>query len=62
MHLRDAPYGHLYLADKADGQEFTATDEETAVALARAAALAIENSGCWASSNAGSGGWRAVRN
>ncbi|MGW0231301.1 GAF domain-containing protein [Actinopolymorpha singaporensis] len=43
VHLRDAPYGHLYLADKKDGQEFTATDEQTAVSLARAAALAIEN-------------------
>ena len=43
VHLRDAAYGHLYLADKKDEQDFTAADEQTAVALGRAAALAIEN-------------------
>ncbi|MFD2081848.1 GAF domain-containing protein [Actinopolymorpha cephalotaxi] len=43
VHLRDAAYGHLYLADKADGQDFTAADEQTVVALGSAAALAIEN-------------------
>ncbi len=41
--LRDTVFGNLYLTDKADGEVFTDVDEELVVALAGAAALAIEN-------------------
>ncbi len=43
IDLRDASYGHLYLANKQDDAEFTAKDEQVAVALAMAAANAIQN-------------------
>jgi len=41
--LRDAVFGNLYFADKSDDQPFSEVDEQLAVALAAAAALAIEN-------------------
>ncbi|WP_035125909.1 GAF domain-containing sensor histidine kinase [Conexibacter woesei] len=41
--IRGEAWGNLYLADKAGGADFTARDEETAVILARWAAIAIEN-------------------
>ncbi len=40
---RDEVYGNLYLAEKIGGPEFTSDDESLAVALAAAAAIAIEN-------------------
>ncbi|MGW5362707.1 GAF domain-containing protein [Actinopolymorpha pittospori] len=43
VHLREAPYGHLYLANKQGGQEFGMADEQLAVTLAKAAANSIEN-------------------
>jgi signal transduction histidine kinase len=41
--IRGRAWGNVYLADKAGGADFTATDEQTAVILARWAAIAIEN-------------------
>lgn len=41
--LRNEVFGNLYLTDKSDGDVFTDVDEELVVALAAAAALAIEN-------------------
>ncbi len=41
--LREHIFGNLYLTDKADGDVFSDVDEELAVGLAAAAALAIEN-------------------
>ena len=41
--IRGEAWGNLYLADKAGGADFTARDEETAVILARWAAIAVEN-------------------
>jgi signal transduction histidine kinase len=41
--IRGEAWGNLYLADKADGADFTDRDEETAVILARWAAIAVEN-------------------
>ena len=42
VRVRDVVFGNLYLTEKADGSEFTAEDEELAVALAAAAGVAIE--------------------
>ena len=42
IRLRGSVFGNLYLAEK-EGGEFTDTDEELVVALAGAAAVAIEN-------------------
>ena len=41
--IRDRVFVNLYLTDKTDGDAFTDVDEEMAVALASAAAVAIEN-------------------
>jgi two-component system, NarL family, sensor histidine kinase DevS len=41
--VRDEVFGNLYLTDKTTAPEFTDVDEELAVALASAAAVAIEN-------------------
>jgi signal transduction histidine kinase len=41
--LRDSVFGNLYLTEKAGGTEFDDVDEELVIALASAAALAIEN-------------------
>lgn len=43
IFIRGAVYGNLYLTDKNGGGQFTATDEELAIGLAAAAAVAIEN-------------------
>lgn len=45
--LRDRVFGNLYLADKRDG-EFTGLDEKLIIALAAAAAVAIENAELYA--------------
>jgi two-component system, NarL family, sensor histidine kinase DevS len=41
--LRGVAYGNLYLTEKNGGSDFTAEDEEIVTALARQAAVAIEN-------------------
>ncbi|MGH2875107.1 MAG: GAF domain-containing protein [Solirubrobacteraceae bacterium] len=41
--IRGQAWGNLYLTEKQGGEEFTAVDEEAAVALAQWAATAIEN-------------------
>jgi signal transduction histidine kinase len=41
--LRGVAYGNLYLAEKTDGGDFTAEDEEVVTLLAAQAAVAIEN-------------------
>jgi signal transduction histidine kinase len=41
--LRSVTYGNLYLAEKANGESFTAVDEELVTLLAAQAAVAIEN-------------------
>jgi signal transduction histidine kinase len=41
--LRGVAYGNLYLTEKAEGQDFTAEDEELVGLLAAQAAVAIEN-------------------
>jgi len=43
LFVRGEVFGNLYLTDKEGGQEFTDVDEELAMALAGAAAVAIEN-------------------
>lgn len=43
LFIRGEIYGNLYLTDKRDGEEFTEVDEELAVGLATAAAVAIDN-------------------
>jgi signal transduction histidine kinase len=43
VRIRDQVFGNLYLADKIDGDGFTAADEEVVGALATAAGVAIEN-------------------
>jgi GAF domain-containing protein len=40
--LRRIPYGNLYLAEKGDGEAFSAEDEEPLLLLAAQAAVAIE--------------------
>lgn len=40
--VRGVVFGNLYLAEKADGDEFTAEDEDIVLALAAAAGVAIE--------------------
>lgn len=42
LSVRGEPYGNLYLADKRNGAEFTAEDEDVVCALALTAALAID--------------------
>ena len=48
--LRGVAYGNLYLAEKADGADFTAEDEEITQLLAAQAAVAIENARLYESS------------
>jgi len=43
VRVRGEVYGNLYLTDKKDAPEFSAEDEATAVTLAMAAGIAIEN-------------------
>lgn len=47
VRIRDQVFGNLYLTEKNDGSDFTADDEEIAVALAVAAGVAIENAGLY---------------
>jgi signal transduction histidine kinase len=44
VRIQDRVFGNLYLTEKRGGGDFTADDEEMAVALAGAAGVAIENS------------------
>jgi signal transduction histidine kinase len=43
IRVRDEIFGHLYLAEKVDGGEFTQDDEVVLQALAAAAGVAVEN-------------------
>ena len=43
IKIRDQVFGNLYLTDKVDAAEFSELDEELAVGLASAAAVAIDN-------------------
>jgi signal transduction protein with GAF and PtsI domain len=43
IRVRGDVFGNLYLTDKTTADAFTAVDEELAVGLARAAAVAIQN-------------------
>jgi signal transduction histidine kinase len=43
IRIHDSTFGNLYLCDTIDGRPFTEVDEELVVALAAAAAIAIEN-------------------
>jgi len=43
VRVRGEVFGNLYLTEKRDGKSFTAEDERTVMALAAAAAVAIEN-------------------
>ena len=43
VRVRGNVFGNLYLTEKSGGEDFTAEDEELAVALAAAAGVAIEN-------------------
>jgi signal transduction histidine kinase len=43
IRVRDTVFGNLYLTDKRSGEVFTDVDEELALGLASAAAVAIEN-------------------
>ena len=43
LFIRGEVYGNLYMTEKSDGEQFTEVDEELAVGLATAAAVAIDN-------------------
>jgi signal transduction histidine kinase len=43
VSVRGEAWGNLYLTDKAEGEEFTGSDEQLAVVLAEWAAVAIDN-------------------
>lgn len=43
VRVRGEVFGNLYLTDKRDGLEFTDSDEQSVIAFATAAAVAIEN-------------------
>jgi signal transduction histidine kinase len=43
VRIRERVFGHLYLTERRDGREFTAEDEELAIALAATAGAAIAN-------------------
>lgn len=43
VRVRGRVFGNLYLTEKRGGQRFTSDDEQTVIALAAAAAVAIEN-------------------
>lgn len=45
VRIRGRVFGNLYLTDRLDGEEFSLEDEELVLALAAAAAAAIENAG-----------------
>ncbi|MGO4236534.1 GAF domain-containing protein [Pseudarthrobacter sp. YAF2] len=51
VRVRDTVFGNLYLSEKIDGQDFTAEDEDLAVALASAAGVAIQNARLFEDSN-----------
>lgn len=51
VRVRDEVFGNLYLTEKIDGLEFTAEDEDLAVALAAAAGVAIQNARLFEDSN-----------
>ncbi|MDP9888356.1 GAF domain-containing sensor histidine kinase [Pseudarthrobacter enclensis] len=51
VRVRDEVFGNLYLTEKIDGQDFTAEDEDLAVALASAAGVAIQNARLYEDSN-----------
>ncbi|MFC4395636.1 GAF domain-containing sensor histidine kinase [Arthrobacter sedimenti] len=51
VRVREEVFGNLYLTEKADGQDFTAEDEDLAVALASAAGVAIQNARLYEASN-----------
>lgn len=51
VRVRDEVFGNLYLTEKTDGQDFTAEDEDLAVALASAAGVAIQNARLYEDSN-----------
>ena len=48
IRIRDQVFGNLYLTEKRGAEEFSADDEEMAVALAIAAGVAIENARLYA--------------
>jgi two-component system, NarL family, sensor histidine kinase DevS len=48
IRIRDQVFGNLYLTEKKGAAEFTADDEETVVALAMAAGIAIDNARLYA--------------
>ena len=48
IRIRDQVYGNLYLTEKRDAEQFTGDDEETMVALAVAAGVAIDNARLYA--------------
>lgn len=50
VRVRGEVFGNLYLTQKRDGAQFTAEDERTVMALAAAAAVAIENARLYESS------------
>jgi len=45
VRIRDEVFGNLYLTEKQGGADFTPEDEEAVMALAAAAAVAVENAG-----------------
>jgi two-component system, NarL family, sensor histidine kinase DevS len=48
IRIRDQVYGNLYLTEKRGAEEFTEEDEETMVALAVAAGVAVDNARLYA--------------
>src|SRR5438552_15106658 len=48
IRIRDQVFGNLYLTEKRDAEQFTGDDEETMVALAVAAGVAIDNARLYA--------------
>ncbi|MFA7322740.1 MAG: GAF domain-containing protein [Candidatus Nanopelagicales bacterium] len=50
VHVRNEVFGNLYLTEKRNGEGFTADDERMVIALAAAAAVAIENGRLYESS------------
>ncbi len=47
VRIRDRVFGNLYLTEKNGGAAFTEEDEEAVIALASAAAVAVENAGLY---------------
>jgi len=52
IRIRDQVFGNLYLTEKRDAEEFTEDDEESVVALAVAAGVAIDNARLYAAAGA----------